>query len=362
MSSSKKLIADLAESCLSKFKNTVEGDTSGDHEVLRSRLADFRLWADTVGAMSKSGLSLDSRFKNRPDDLDLIKSVLGLLIDCLEDYTELRSKASSTIEALGNIEQLIRNLAFIGVAIRQTGKASRSRRADETFDPEEHQQFREHLECIILLRPNENQPDINGLNSAEINKLIEATQNKPDQHRHVAEKTEYLFSSRLSELDPSRLSPMQKRLIEANLRRRHRFLLAQKRYMHAKKKELPVNVSSFNEEAVLELQPLDSVTSPFAGGSVTTLLKGRKVGTKIAVPEIANLSLASTAEGTLRYTQPPKKRYQASTIAKSQISLIAADTEFPRPPPLPSDLLVSICPCCCQSLPSEHFSNSTKWT
>ncbi|QYT06119.1 hypothetical protein H0G86_012985 [Trichoderma simmonsii] len=350
----KESIADLAEKCLSKFKAAVEGGTLVDHEALRSRLADFSLWDDTVGARAKTGLSLDSRFRNRLDDLTLIKTVLGLLIDCLGDYIELKSKGSSTIEALGNIEQLIRNLALIGVAIRQTGKASRNRRADETFHPEEHQQFREHLECIILLRPNENQPEVDGLNSVEINKLIESTQNKPDQHRHVAEKAEYLFSSRLSELDSSRLSSMQKRLIEANLRRRHRFLQAHKRYMHAKKKELPVNVSSFDEEAVLELQPFDLVATPAARGSVTTSSEDPEIGLGIAVPETTNISLASTAEGALRYIPP-------STIARSQITLLAADTEFPKPPSLSSDLLVSMCPCCCQSLPSKYFQSSTKW-
>lgn len=356
MSFSKETIADLAESCLSKFRIIVEGETPDSYDVLRSRLADFHLWADTVGATTKFFLSLGSKFRNKPDDLALIKSVLGLLNDCLADYIVLRTKGSSTIEALGNIEQLIRHLTLIGVAIRQMGKASRSRRADETFDPDEHREFRQHLECIVLLRPSD------GLNSVEINNPIETTQNEADQHEHFAEKAKHLFSARLSELDPSRLSPVQKRLIEANLRRRHRFLLAQKRYMHANKKEQPVSASLFDKEVVPELQPLDSVAIPMVTSNVTALLEGHKLGAEIAVPKIANLSLASTAEETSRYTPPSKKQKPASKIAQSQISLIAADTKFPKPPPLSSELLVSICPCCCQSFPSEHFSSFTTWT
>ncbi|KAK4118023.1 hypothetical protein N657DRAFT_558118, partial [Parathielavia appendiculata] len=202
-----------------------------------------------------------------------------MLFDSLEHYASLSQDSKSSHHGVRNIDSAIRNLALIGVAIRRTGKASRSRRADRTFNPEKYHEFRKHLECVILLRPTED-------------------------GRHP------------DELDPSKLSGLQRRLIDANLRRRHRFLLAQRR--------------SMNQE---EDKPL-------------------------LAPTISGVSRASTAEGTLNYA--PAKPYIPGTT-KTQITSIASDAEFPNPPAIPDDREIFQCPCCCQSLQVETFKDSKLW-
>ncbi|KAK4104339.1 hypothetical protein N658DRAFT_565173 [Parathielavia hyrcaniae] len=201
--------------------------------------------------MAKSGLSLDSRLQLRPDDLAI-------------HYAGLSQDSKNSHHGVQIIDSAIRNLALNGVAIRRIGKASRSRRADRTFNPEKYHKFRKHLECVILLRPTED-------------------------GRHP------------DELDPSKLSALQRRLIDANLRRRHRFLLAQRR--------------SRNQEVDQKQHPVLKVTSP---------------------PYIPGTT-------------------------KTQITSIASDAEFPNPPVIPDDRELFQCPCCCQSLQAETFKDSKLW-
>ncbi|MBE3047054.1 hypothetical protein IMZ48_31920, partial [Candidatus Bathyarchaeota archaeon] len=225
-------VSHLTESCISKFKHLINSGGSNEQESLETRLADFNLWADGVGATAKLGASLDTRFHARPDDLLLVKGTLTMLADFLDEYAILASDRSPTDEAIINVDSSIRNLAMIGVAIRRTGKASRSRRADRLFDRAEHQELRRHLECIVLLRPSETQPQLEDLDASKVNELIAS--NAPQLNELVVPMLERLVECRMSQLGASKLSVVQNRLIEANLRRRHRFLLAQRRSRHSR--------------------------------------------------------------------------------------------------------------------------------
>ncbi|KAK5989429.1 Transcriptional repressor rco-1 [Cladobotryum mycophilum] len=342
-------VSHLTQECVSKFEHLMQNG-SIDNESLQGRWADFNLWADGVGAMAKLGASLDSRFRSRPDDLDLVKSILSMLADFLDEYSDGLIDGGSTDEGFTHIDSCIKNLAMIGVAIRRTGKASRSRRADQSFNPDKHQSFRRHLECIVLLRPKDDrasneqpsvdQPRLELLDISRVNELV---------------------ASRMDELGSSKLNELQKRLVEANLRRRHRFLLAQKRSQHAREvkateKRLDIIKEPTSESRLEEINSsnqTDLVILP-PGPSKSQIKE------HAPPPTLAGFSTASTAEGTLRYNLT--RRYQsAPTVARSQISLIAAETEFPKPPLPFSDRLIYKCPCCCQSLPSEEFTDSKRW-
>ncbi|KAH7175220.1 hypothetical protein EDB81DRAFT_635356, partial [Dactylonectria macrodidyma] len=155
-----------------------------------TRQADLRLWADGVGATARGTASLERRSRERPDDLLLVKTILVMLADFVEDYSTLLKTGVPTDDAVHRVDSTIENLALIGVAIRRTGRASRRRRADARFDLAEYHELRRHLECIIPLRSSK--------------------------------------SGLKDELNLSSLTVVQKRLIKANLRRRHRFVIAQK--------------------------------------------------------------------------------------------------------------------------------------
>lgn len=284
---------------------------------MQTRLADVRLWADGVGAIAEGTASLDWRFHNREQDLLLVKTILIMLADFAEDYATLLSEDKPTDDALERIDSTIENLALIGVAIRRTGKASRRRRADTRFDPKDYEELRRHLECVILLRPSK--------------------------------------SGLQGELNLSNLSIVQKRLIEANLKRRHRFVIAQKRFRKVEEASQQRRNTSLSQ---------DDTTSK--GGSKDTESRknreaetGRKQGHGQRAPTTkGGLTAASTAEGTLEYG---KRRRYVPGAARTQITALAADAEFPRPPPNPEGRRIGKCPCCCQSLLVEEMMHPSKW-
>lgn len=329
MEGSAASVLKLTESCISKFERLLVLQNPRRIELLESRLADFNLWADGVGALAKPGLSLDSRLQGRVNDLALVKNILIMLADSLDYYAGLPETDANFDGCIQNLDSAIKNLALIGVAIRRTGKASRNRKADRTFNPDEHQELRKHLECVVLLRPTN-----------------EALFRRIENGRYIAE------------LDESKLSDLQKRLIEANLRRRHNFSIAQKRsriQLGAQTQFLTAVPSSADNllqgEPPADIQKkvdhLDPTPNPTTKGK------------KCATPTISGFSLASTAEGSLKYALDAKRYIPG--VAKTQITFIASDAEFPQAPSNHSGREISKCPCCCQSLPIETFSNPKIW-
>jgi hypothetical protein len=290
--------------------------------AMMSRLADVRLWADGVGAIAQGGHSLDHRFQSRPNDLMLVKSLLIMLGDFVNEYADIlgAGSAEGSDEALQHIDSTIENLAIIGVAIRRTGKASRRRKADVRFDPTEHSELRQHLEALILMRPSEA-----GLRAP---------------------------------IDAKELTVVQKRLIDANLRRRHRFVLAQKR---SKGLRLPGFQPT---ERVAERAPTEEVPDSGLTGKVKgrTLERVNRAFNQVFIngipADMASQSHASTAEGSLQYQ--PRRKFTPG-VARTQITALAAEADFPRPPRPPDGRLIGKCPCCCQSMHRDDLMNPERW-
>lgn len=296
-------ISTLTESCISKFDKLLASCTQGSQRMksLESRLADFNLWAGGVGALARPGASLDSRLHGRANDLSLVKNVLIMLADSLDYYAGIVEDETNHDGAIQNLDSAIQNLALIGVAIRRTGKASRNRKADQTFNPDNYQELKMHLECIILLRPTE------------------------EALFHQAESGEYV-----AKLDNSKLSAIQKRLIEANLRRRHKFLVAQKRSSIQKRAK-----THFSSSAIPSSLDIPSHEDPLADKQNAEAADNQDPapyltakGQETTAPTISAFSLASTAEGTLKYDSTSKK--YTPSAAKTQITFIASDVEFPK--------------------------------
>ncbi|KAH6989087.1 hypothetical protein BKA56DRAFT_247869 [Ilyonectria sp. MPI-CAGE-AT-0026] len=307
-------VPELTKDCILKFDRCFAPDDNGDNAAMENRLADLRLWADGVGATVEGNASLEWRFRSRPDDLTLVKTILIMLSDFIDDYATLLENHQPIDDAVHRIDSAIENLALIGVAIRRTGKASRRRRADTWFDPAECEDLRLHLECVILLRPRQ--------------------------------------SGLQDQLDLSSLSIIQKRLIEANLTRRHRFVIAQRRSRRSKQAE--------GKQKRIASDLSNNESSQGAGPTESRALTTRSTqkGKERAPPTRGGLTAASTAEGTLQYVAGRKFEPGA---ARTQITVLAAETKFPRPPRYSDDRHIGKCPCCCQSILVEEMTNRDKW-
>jgi hypothetical protein len=327
-------ILTLTQSCMSKFEQLLAAQKSEYIESLESRLADFSLWADGLGVLAKPRASLDFRLQGRTNDIELVKNVLIMLADSLDYFNSLSESDVNSPASIQNIDSAIEILALISVAIRRTGKASRNRRADQTFDPSKHQELRRHLECVILLRPTK-----------------EALFHKTEEGNFIAK------------LDTSKLSDLQQRIIQANLRRRHNFIMAQKHSIAQKAPQaqpsaaqlsLPIG-SLLQTETIVKTQYLASPQNPAPFPTSDLAIRGKS----IAAPTISGYSLASTAEGTLKF-DAAAKRYISGT-AKTQITFIASNADFPKAPSITSNQKISKCPCCCQSMPGEILQDPKEW-
>ncbi|KAL7781723.1 WD40-repeat-containing domain protein [Trichoderma afarasin] len=167
----------------------------------------------------------------------------------------------------------------------------------------------------------------------------------------------------MEDLASSKLNEIQKRLVDANLRRRHNFLLAQKRSQRVKKTAQTNFITDKHQSdiAPLEIAKVTLRAKVIDQVNVLASMEPKDVPTQNkAAPTVTGYTIASTAEGTLQFDLA-KSQQRAPTVAPSQISFIAANTEFPKPPPSIQSQFMFKCPCCCQSLPSEDFASPSRW-
>lgn len=207
------------------------------------------------------------------------------------------------------VEDSFNRLTRLIVAIRKSGTQSRLRKADSLFDAK-HPQIRSlrlHLETLLLVKPDK---DGNSASSAE-------------------------------KLDSARLTPIQSRLIDANLKRRNRFLYAQK---HAEK----LGTNSFS---AVNMQGKRPVSAKQPQDSAVSDTKYISQGTKILIkddPPVQSTTTATLVGDTLEVS--PKQVIKSATTV---VSVTSARISYPKPPPIHDDQLLFTCPCCCQSLHSE---------
>ncbi|EGR50163.1 uncharacterized protein TRIREDRAFT_105458, partial [Trichoderma reesei QM6a] len=216
-----------------------------------NRLADLNLWIAGLGALASSRVSLDTRLGSKPEIRDIIANLLGLLALTVEKCRRLATSESGAAGVAAQIEEeqeelsesssdgipprpyspwsdeddsdsddflpvaaeqplstnsllesnmqdvgmLLKQLANIAVVVRKSGKGSRLQRADQQFKPEEHKDLQAHLTTMMLLNNIEQRSDLHSVNGT---------------------------------FDPSNLGEIQERIIQCNLKRRNRFLYAQR--------------------------------------------------------------------------------------------------------------------------------------
>ncbi|KAK7906508.1 hypothetical protein PG985_016245 [Apiospora marii] len=326
-----------------------------DMEWAENRLADFNLWANGIGAFAANRASLDERLNRDTDTRGIIVHVIGLIHSCLQQCLNLASNptsreasvqrpsfdeqpssklpldtlprsftpfsdessdsesvASCTSDSDGNgstllskamhdVERLMNQLARLSVAIRNAGTKSRFRKADKLFDPEDYSEFRMYLENIIKARP----PGQNGV------------------------------SIDFAKID---MTPIQKRLIEANLRRRNRFAYAMR---HSQKLAM---VSP-------KLPKRTFVAPDHFGAKLSPMIP--EASTNVGVHETVSITkgLTETNASSIGTLPLLPARVPPSRADMTQITSTAAKLIYPEPPKAKLGLQQFKCPCCCQALP-----------
>ncbi|KAK9777056.1 hypothetical protein AB5N19_12413 [Seiridium cardinale] len=236
--------------------------------------------------------------------------------------TQLSESSSSSLDSAQiEVEQILDHLTRITLVIRKSGTSFRFQKADRLFKPGDHNGQRHHLTMKLLVWPSR------------------------------GGRGHWL-------VDTDHLTPIQERLVEANLRRRNRFRYAQR---HAQKLALDADRVK-GKCGIPQLDnpmPMNAVT-PFQRTRNLVVLTGANAPNEDAThcPIVLSATTAS-AVGT-QIQDLPRQMPTPSQLAKTAITAIAAHVKYPRPPRLREGLRYFQCPCCCKDLP-ELFHQQTQW-
>lgn len=304
------------------------------------RLVDFNLWVSGSGALAKARMSLDVRLAEDPNVyavilnlLCLLETLLGncqrqedgwtfpddrisrpsrTLSDNIPKYLasgDEETSSQSMLHTLDRIKRLITHLVRISIAIRGSGTRARLEHADGEFHEGRHEELKRFLTFLIAA------------------KALGA--------RH----------------GDAKLDPIIDRLIQANLRRRHRFLYSWRRAT----KQAPIDQNVENQPKKSESQ-------------VPALVK-REKSTKLELkmsassPKIEDNQRPATPFSLIASSAATPLKEPVQIPSGSQASAIAATSTtskviYPRAPKVTADQGTFRCPCCWQTLPASSSKGS----
>ncbi|EPS37718.1 hypothetical protein H072_8571 [Dactylellina haptotyla CBS 200.50] len=332
-------IREAAVACQQSLKKCLEIPHLTENGWAENRLLDFNLWAAGAGVSAKGKLSLDERLSSKTEIKNTLANLLRLLklfVDsCQEQVVEqsaeidiaetrddskrpLAQLSESEIEARKDVEVTLDQIIRLTVAIRKAGSGARLKRADKSFDARNPllKELQTFLKVVIPPR---------GFKTEE------------------------------------QLTTIQSRLIDANLRRRHRFSYAKKHSQKLAgkpsgsqpKKEPKVPVKQeFSASQQLENGPIDTQEIEQVAESDSKPIFAERAPSTIA---LTVETAASAVEGTIIFTEKKAARAPVTVISR-----ISSKISYPRPPPTTRFQTVFKCPCCCQSLPIA-FTERSQW-
>ncbi|KAH7152142.1 hypothetical protein B0J13DRAFT_658468 [Dactylonectria estremocensis] len=356
MGLSAQSVAELAGQCIDRFEQALEVPALANNQWAENRRADFKLWVDGVGARARKRASLDERLESREHELALIKTILLNLKSYLGRCLTAR-EGKPLGKAKLDVDVAIDNLALIAVAIRRTGQRSRLLRADRSFDRTTLVELEMYLTCMALLRRTSLKEEAPKQHKAD---PACALDEKLPEHIKQHYYDPVWWQSEIEDV----LTPLQERLIEANLRRRNRFLYAQR---HSNKLAIPHKPAK---------EPVDNPTVLFqkeVSSPTQTEAKTRKVSDdyvreaeKSTVSPPLSLTRASDIDSNLELEEL-KIPIQAPM---TQITSITGATEYPklRKPPVEKSTgrgieqtKIQKCPCCCEPLRRGAVASKNAW-
>ncbi|KAH8704080.1 hypothetical protein BGW36DRAFT_288147, partial [Talaromyces proteolyticus] len=322
-------IFDAATACHHVFRMAKTAPRLMQQEWAENRLADFNVWSAGAGAFAEGKTSLDHRLGSNPEAHTILINLLLMLRILVQKFIDggmgnslqyltpssdhkIKDPAvelsSDELARMKDVEDSLNQLTRLTVAIRKAGNRPRLLKADSSFDPHSPQirSLRRHLELLLLVHPGDNESS----------------------------------DSSARQLDPAKLTPIQLRLIDANLKRRNRFLYAQQ---HAQK----LGLNSEYPKNTRRESPLFVKQQSRSGVDKTTSLSQREnTLTK------ADIQTQSTTTATLvdePIVVPPS---QFTNSATTVISVTSSRVSYPKSPPIYDHHNIFRCPCCCQALPA----------
>ncbi|KAL6232371.1 hypothetical protein BDW75DRAFT_21914 [Aspergillus navahoensis] len=295
-------------------------------------LADLNLWANGAGALKVGKASLDARLSSNLDAkifvVNLLRMLQGFVERCADIGSEICNDTPETSElsqAIQDVNDIMGQLTRVTISIRKAGTNARIQKADAFYDPHHPQieALSQHLQLLLLAKPSKN-GSIRARASSQGMLVLSCRDDT-------------------TVIDSQSLTPIQKRLIEANLKRRNRFLYAQRHAMKLSERDQVDQVPSKSMPAPRKL-PLPPV--------LNTL---KRTTEEHGAPKVYSATTATEVQDPIAL--PTQVSAQPATTV---ISAISSRVVYPRPPPLRNDQNVFQCPCCCQTL-SYSMSRGSQW-
>ncbi|MCJ1470422.1 hypothetical protein MMC07_009067 [Pseudocyphellaria aurata] len=324
----------VTRSCLKKFQQCIQYLQGKDKIHIQTRLADLRLWSDTVGAAASAKASLDSRFQHHSKDIKIVQQLLSMLEGLLQECLTAASDGSDVRDAIINIDSTVDSLAFIGVQIRRSGRESRLRKADDSFDEnrDRYRKLRAHLACVLTAKPTE--------------------EGRSEDEGKEINSIDYFADMKLP--------PIQERLVEANLRRRHRFVEAQKYSQRLKDPSTKATHTVIPQQfPTMAATDTKRGVSPMLDTKIATALRPKEVRLPDTGPNVPTIPATSASgvdsewQGLLNDHRVRSKITRITAITAAEVYLRAHPSSSENPK------LVN-CPCCCQAIQASELEDS-KW-
>ncbi|CZR61670.1 uncharacterized protein PAC_11567 [Phialocephala subalpina] len=324
--------ATVTRLCLEGFQKCIQQLQDKNKIHIQTRLADLRLWADSVGAAAQAKASLDWRFQHRPNDIHFIRGLLSMLEGLLKECFIAANNRSDVRDAIANIDATVDSLAFIGVQIRRSGRKSRLRKADDSFDEtrDKYRKLRAHLACVITSKPTR--------------------EGRPKDEGKEIHSVDYFANLKLP--------PIQERLVEANLRRRHRFMEAQRHSHGLKGSSTKVSHTVIPQQFVaMAANHTKHEVSPMLDSKVAVASREKQARPTGPGKDTPTMPATSASGLDSKWGGLQNNRRAGSTVTR--ITAITAAARYPRVHTSSNkDQKLVKCPCCCQAIPTSELEDS----
>ncbi|KAM0245095.1 hypothetical protein ACHAQJ_010649 [Trichoderma viride] len=372
-----KAISEVTAECLQSFTDCLAVESLAKDEWAENRLADFNLWVSGTGASAQKQASLESRLALEPEAYGVILSLLDQLTEAvdqcktlalseiLNQHEEHVNKHTATdgqkdrpssawsdestdeeLEAqlkllasrrplhrqMKTIEMMLDQLARIAVAVRRSGRRSRLHKADQRFKPEDHDDLQRHLVTILLAHPESSGGPFNPveLESSGVSK---------------------------GQTDLTRLDEIQQRLIRCNLKRRNRFLYAQR---HAEKLGSGISQGQPLAQPIGAVETRLVISSEFTQGIQNSLPTEEILLDKGVNAPPNSTIMTDTTASAISHGLALQEMHRSAPAASTVMSSTVISLKYPHPPTVEEGFLLFKCPCCCQPLPRVYLEDQ-KW-
>ncbi|KXX82513.1 Serine/threonine-protein phosphatase 6 regulatory ankyrin repeat subunit B [Madurella mycetomatis] len=374
----------LTENCLNLFAECLraQGLSIEQRAWFEDYQARFRWWSFGLKAQALGRASLDYRLTHRDDARVAISGLLTCISGALNDYLaglrslhsaddsddQVLSDASSPVSVRSPfsesstdedaaclsysegvilrharlIELCLYRLARLSIAIRKSGDRFRHKRADDDLKqvqihaPNTYAEFKAHLEILILIGPYEH----------SLLSRLALAESRNDIPRSVG----IVIRAWLH----NRLGPVQRRLVQANIIRRHRIMCSRKRGRQTS--ATSSDVTSVRRQAAT-MRPSAHPPQQIPAGP-TEVTRSEIAPTMPAVRAIEQASAIQTATAVGPDLNTAALRSVRTSSVASKLTRTGQHQDYPKSSVLENS---PQCPYCGFVLDLEYAKDEKKW-